>query len=231
MLTLVEEWINKQDQEDGTPSWWLTIPVDREFQQDEIEYQHSSFVAPLKLEVPNFRVINGFEFRFLFYEVPGEPKVKKIPTFLRGVLEDLRQLSERLSTQYGWTVAQATTFVLTDEAPSISAITYGLKERELPSLTRIMLDIDPTLSPKEVGEFYRRIRQEVLGARHRDMTEKHLQLAIFAATRPDGVTWAKRMDEWNNTHPDEWNYEDSAQFAHDCILARKRLLGTEKGEA
>jgi hypothetical protein len=143
------------------------------------------------------------------------------------VLERLRQLCERLAKQYGWAEAQATTFVLTGEAPLISTITHNLKERELPSLTRIVLEIDPTLAPKEVGEYYRRIRQEVVGARHREMTDKHLQLALFAAMRPDGETWAKRMAEWNETYPAEWEYEDSAQFAHDCIQARKRLLMTE----
>lgn len=227
LLTQVETWINEQAEEDGLPTWWITTSVPREFVEEEIEFHNSSLVAPLEMEIPNFRVIQGFIFRFLFYELPEEPQVKKIPTFVGGVLERLRKLCERLSKQYGWTEAQANTFVLTGEAPQISAITHNIKERELSSLTRIVLEIDPTMSPREVGEYYRSIRQEVQGTRHRDMTDKHLQLAIFAAARPDGETWAKRMDEWNRTQSNEWEYEDSTQFAHDCILARKRLLGLE----
>lgn len=227
ILTQVETWLNEQAEKDGLPSWWLTIRVPESFVEEEIEYQNSSWVSPLEVKIPNFRVINGFEFRFLFYEVPDEPSVKKIPTCAGGVLDKLRKLCERLSKQYGWIEVQATTFVLTGEAPPITDITHSLKERELPSLTRIVLEIDPTLSPREVGEYYRKLRQEVLGARHRDMTDKHLQLAIFASTRLNDGTWAERMTEWNKTHSSEWEYEDSVQFAHDCILARKRLLGTE----
>jgi hypothetical protein len=69
-------------------------------------------------------------------------------------------------------------------------LTTASQSRQLPALSRIALTIDPALSPQEVAEHYRQIRQEIMPARHRDLSEKHLQLALFSGTAatPTGHT-------------------------------------------
>ena len=140
-------------------------------------------------------------FRFLFYREPGSDEIREIPTAINGTLEDLRQLSERLAKEYAWTAADATLFVLTNTAPEIRPLTSTSQSRQLPALSRIVLTIDPALSPQEVAEHYRQIRQEIMPARHRDLSEKHLQLAAFSGTHPRLGTWQQKMVKWNSEPP------------------------------
>ena len=161
--------------------------------------------------------------RFLIYREPGSDEIKEIPTAIKGTLEALRQLSERLAKEYAWTEADATLFVLTNHPPEIRPLTSTSQSRQLPALSRIVLTIDPALSPQEVAEHYRQIRQEIMPARHRDLSEKHLQLAAFSGTHPRLGTWQQKMVKWNSDHPD-WTYKEASNFAHDCLQARRRVL-------
>jgi hypothetical protein len=94
-----------------------------------------------------------------------------------------------------------------------------------------VLRIDPTLSRAEVGIEYQRIRQQVLGRRYRPLSNKHLELARFAASQPQ-VRGAARREAWNAychaEHPKEtqWLYglDKANNFSRDIALARKRLL-------
>ena len=104
-----------------------------------------------------------------------------------GTLDALRQVSEHLSRHYGWEEGWATEFVLTDRIPPIRPIESSSSlPSTFTSLARIVLTIDPALSPKEVMDKYRAERTQLAGNRHRDLSEKHLQLAAFTSSRPAG---------------------------------------------
>src|SRR5262249_38025468 len=156
----------EQAEADGPHTWWISeVPTpdlgfdlalgvmmarglfDREEQPVALELE----VAPRK---------DDFLFHFLKYSIPGSEEWKEIPTAVGGTLEHLRWLSEKLAKEYGWTEAEATVFVLTGIVPKIKAISSNLQFKQLPSLSRIELTIDPTLSPQEVAEHYRQIRQD-----------------------------------------------------------------------
>jgi hypothetical protein len=240
-LDAVEEWIHKQAEADGRHTWWLTaIPFlqNSRLENSQLDLalgtliRHGLFERQKQITYTsnNFEVLLGAEnffFRFLAYSVPESEEKKEIPTRYEGKLERLRQLSERLAQEYGWTEAQSTVFVLTGAVPEITPVTSSFQSRQLPALSRIVLTIDPALSPKEVAEQYRMARQEAIAGRHRELSEKHMQLAIFAAKHSDNETWAEKMAEWNKTHPEEWRYGEVANFSHDCLQARRRLLRSE----
>jgi hypothetical protein len=233
-LESVEGWIQEEAKLDGPHTWWLSgVPLPREYPMDvlmEAFLQHGIFEReerPLGLELQASPRPEDFTFHFLAYGVPGSEEKKEIPVSVNGLLERLRTLSIPLAEEYGWNEAEATLFILTGAVPEIKAVTSTFQSRRISALSRIVLTLDPALSPKEVAEQYRRIRQEVIPGRHRDLSEKHMQLALFAANRSEGQTWVDKMAEWNKTHAAEWKYEEVANFAHDCLQARRRLLRSE----
>jgi hypothetical protein len=105
-------------------------------------------------------------------------------------LDRLRRLSERLARENRWTEAASTSFVLADITPRVqtSEVTIGLHPSPL-ALSRITLTVDPTLPPSIVAEEYKQVRDAVLGARYRSLTEKHLALADFADEFCGAVAW------------------------------------------
>jgi len=254
-LEAVEEWILEQSKSDGQPTWWLEkITLPGTFMHESFEKLSPdaglvlSNIKPdgymkyypdkeprdqfelrllLPFSIPTRSLMEYFRFRMLAYGVPGNNEEKKIPTSINGVLERLRLLSEGLAQKYDWMEAEATLFILTGSIPEISQVSSAVLDRPLSALSRIVLTLDPSLSPKEVAEYYRKVREDVIGTRHRELSEKHMQLAIFAATQPEERKWSDKMAEWNRTHPAEWKYEEVANFSHDCLQARRRLLRSE----
>ena len=231
----VTNWIQEKAREDEPATWWVKdypIPSDQLVHhiivnttsegvtQHKLELHIPQSPLPLGINMPLSQCLT---FRFLFYREPDNDEIKEIPTAMNGTLEALRQLSERLAEEYAWTAADATLFVLTNTAPEIRPLTSTSQPRQLPALSRIVLTIDPALSPQEVAEHYRQLRQEIMPARHRDLSEKHLQLAAFSGTHPRLGTWQQKMVEWNSIHPD-WAYKEASNFAHDCLQARRRVL-------
>jgi hypothetical protein len=162
----------------------------------------------------------GSQTQVLAYALPSDVWEHCLPTTANGVLERLRQISDRLSRHYRWQEAQATIFVLTGRVPLVPPAEAKI-EREA-----IVLTADPSLTPRQVADYYRQFRKEVLaGSRIKALSLKHLQLAAFAADRPNGESWAKKREAWNRSVPKkEWHYKNDAYFRRDCFQAQRRLL-------
>lgn len=146
----------------------------------------------------------------------------RVATIDLSPLDDLRQVSERLSGRFEWPAAVATVWVLTGFALPVREIRWTHETAEEPAFSRLTLRVDPTATPVEVARAYGALRTRVLGARHRDQTEKHLQLATVALERSD--TWSSEMRGWNDAYP-EWRYSEWKIFQRDAAKALKRLRG------
>ena len=172
--------------------------------------------------------IRSVGFKILEYASP-DGWVRNVPIVVGSTLDRLRRLGERLATEYKWSNAQATAFILADRIPLIGSLVITQKFHSRPLLSRIVIEVDPTLSPREVLEAYRRKRIEILPfRRYRNLTNKHIQLALFNAKLSKGKTWAVKMAEWNKSQPPEWAYKDVGNFCHDSLEARRHLLVVEK---
>jgi hypothetical protein len=227
-LEEIEEWIQQQAQKDGPSTNWLSnIPISR-MKEDELMKQMLGITPDtenLSLEIPINQIMRYISQQIHLLQYPGlDGWERSIPTAVGGVLEYLRELGDGLAKKYKWSNQQATAFILTGRIPLISPINITLQTSSRALSSRIVLDIDPTLSPAEVARHYRRSRKKMIATHHRNLSEKHMQLAIFNSMRPDNETWAIKMDEWNKTQQVEWKYKTVSNFAHDCIQARNRLL-------
>lgn len=226
----VDGWIKRQAEEDGPASLWLTVPVPTGTKVRSFT-TFATTEPPLTIseETPAILIQRQYlSYISLLVGVDEDP-TREMPTAEEGVLEQLRQLSEALARHYGWDAALATNFVLTGEAPLVPSVEI---RRSYPSnfttLARISLTVDPALSPREVADHYRRVRAEIVGARHRDQSEKHMRLATFTAARPTGESLRKRMAAWNKQYP-RWKYPRESNFGRDCKQAIQRLLHPDYG--
>ena len=97
-----------------------------------------------------------------------------------------------------------------------------------PISSRITMEIDPTLTPKEVAEQYKKLRALLIGARYRSMSKKNLRLAEFYDVhKPKDTTWDALMNKWNHSQAREWKYARYENFARDCKQAWHRLMGRD----
>ena len=122
-------------------------------------------------------------------------------------------------------------FVLTEEYVPIIDPVIGEVHFTSPysALSRIVLKIDPKVSPRDVGEQYRALREGVLEPRHRDINAKHRHPAVFYSERGKETTWRDLMSEWNRVsgNRDGWGYRSIPRFRQDSITALNRLLNPD----
>ena len=98
-------------------------------------------------------------------------------------LDRLRSIARKLSDYYRLDRIDALEFVLTSEPPLTAAVECSIRlQHQMPMCSRIVLEVDPMCTPKEVQEVYARVRREEFGALRR-MEDKHLRLAVFAMKR------------------------------------------------
>ena len=142
-----------------------------------------------------------------------------------SLLGELSEISARLAGEYGWSQAEAVTFLLTDYTPPIVPARYKIEAGQtgIPALRRIVLTVDPAVAPQRVAEVYRSARQKTLpGGRVRDLSEKHRLLALFAARHPRDIAPDDLMAAWNEQYP-SMRYQTRAFFVRDCRAALAHL--------
>jgi hypothetical protein len=214
----LETWLEDRAKADGPATNWLDLPLPSTHRLT-LDAK-AGFVPTPPLMVSEKWGARGSQTRVLAYASPSDAWERCLPTAANGVLERLRQISERLSGRYRWQEAQATIFILTGRAPLVRPAEPKI-EREA-----IVLTVDPSLTPRQVADYYRQFKKSILGgSRIKALSSKHLQLAAFAADRPSEETWAKKMQAWNRSVPKkEWHYKNDAYFRRDCLQAQRRLL-------
>jgi hypothetical protein len=173
---------------------------------------------------PGFETIDGLPVirryvETIEYATPDERFVQHAGSTTQ--LEPLRQLSVALAKHYGWQPAQATVFVLTGAAPIVSPVRVQTAIPRAKASARIKLDIDPTVTPREISRHYAHARSNLISERPR-RSERTYRLAIFADAHPEG-TWGERMNVWNDEHPDA-RYNHANNFQRDATRALSRVL-------
>jgi hypothetical protein len=173
----------------------------------------------------------GIQREVLDYAIPDEAWIRRIPIAYGGILARLQQLSRKLAERYRWQPALATVYVLTGLIPVMQPIQHHCDWSSIKTpagsvtaLSRIVLTLDPTLTPDEVGAAFQRIRQSLLGAKWRDLGNKQLALARFTLHREEEESWPQRMEAWNKEVNQPWSYTHASNFKRDCHNALKKLL-------
>ena len=217
----IENWIQVQTRADGTSDWIaLALPPGHRVIYDVDNPYRPAVVPPWETTITE--AVEHGRWPTLHYGLPDEEE-RQIAISAGGVLEELARVSDFLSEAYCWTQAQAVLFLLTGETPRLTRIRQAVRYRLPQALTRITLEIDPTVSPREVAEWYSIVRTEIVGGRHRDQSDKHLKLAEFATTRPVGETWRASKTRWNTAFP-TWSYSGVQNFERDAKAAVQRLV-------
>jgi len=159
----------------------------------------------------------------LNYIVPGKKHMGAIPINKDGILGQLKRLAE--SFKDFWPEAWAVHFILTGEVRpvSIGTITFRQTSRAL----KIILELSPYLTGKEVQEIYFRERKSFLKmatgkTKVRELTDRHIELAVFGVKELG--SWTKKMQKWNTRYP-QWKYSSKGTFARDVRTAYERITG------
>jgi hypothetical protein len=227
----VKGWIERLSAEEVSGQIYSTalvtvpVPLGTEVEVDETGVY---FTPSLVLEhVPHAQASWGST--ILKYLPEGAEWQDVIKVCPGGVLDRLRRLSNMLADRYQWSESTATVFVLTGVPPLVDDVTSS-EQRDLvrPVLSRIVLTVDPTVSPKRLAVLYSRWRTTALGPRYRPQTSKSLRLAVAAARgRNEGLSWRSCMREWNEKYAPEFGdkrYRDVSNFTRDALRALRRLL-------
>lgn len=221
----VEGWVKQQAEKDGPLTRWVSVPLPpgRDVRFPQGSPQGFPYPDP-PFEVGESHPVHGLSSRSLAYSAPGDKWMRRVYVAAEGTLDQLKTASQWLANRYGWHESQASVFVLTGITPLITLMVIAPHLKGSYSATsRITLTVDPALSPKRVAEAYRNIRDKMLGQRHRSLSQKHTQLALFAAERPEDETWKEWMKLWNRKYP-KWKYDQESNFGRDAEKARERLL-------
>jgi hypothetical protein len=151
----------------------------------------------------------------------------RLLTVVDPLLVKLARLALRLSECWFFSEAAATNFILTGRIPSVWRYRGEQKVKMISKnpLSRIVLELDPDMSPVEVAEVYRMVRNEVKGkrARVRPVSERTAVLAGWVVNRPEEEAWRARRLAWNREYP-EWNCGSDNNFARDAHAAVRRLM-------
>ncbi len=210
-----DEWIRLRGAEDGPPTWWDVARVPRILQNT-----HCYVEAPDEGSLRGYRKLIACDDRYAIgIEIGSESRALKyvasdgtvwhIPTAAGGVLEHLRALAHKVAAEAGWFEAEAATYVLTGEPPSVPLIRETIvrrPDRPEPGGDRITLEINPRVSPRAVTQRYTVLRREQM---RRTRSSAHTVDARYAAIlgfwQDHGdCNQHERVRQWNAAYP-EWH--------------------------
>ena len=200
----VATWARKRAKRE-TPTRWIRVPDDDKDNPDVRSYSRDLLLFP-----------------------DGDNWESAVAVKHGSLLDRLRVISEQLARQFGWQTGQATAFVLTNVTPEpfMGSSSWSLRA-PYPARSRIILELNPRMSPERVMKYYRKVRAEILGkrTRHRAIKERSAQLAVFAAkVRNSNRTWQEAQEVWNDEYPD-WAYSRTPGFIDAARTSYERVTG------
>ena len=211
----VTAWIERRAKTDGEPTMWVTVPM--------------GAATASRKDVSD---AGGRWTSRLLEWVGDERSVQVVKTRHGGALDRLRGVAGTVAERYGWSSAHAARFVLTGEPPGVTlaTVTRDLVRVPFPAAGRITMNVSSRMTPDRVRELFLEVREESLAGskRVKPISEKHAELAVFAAEHRRGMTWAEAMRSWNRQHP-PWFYDDKNRFTRDSRSAYRRVTGEKLG--
>jgi hypothetical protein len=150
-------------------------------------------------------------------EKPPEP----VPARPRGTLYPLHMSLDSwcrmCESKFGWEKAQTMAWIVCKGRPPETALataSYQMRREEQTDTTsRVVLALDPALTPSEVAEAYIHARRQIVEPsrqRVRPMSVKALRLAEFALQQPEDIEaalWARWIRKWSKRYP-AWSCGD-----------------------
>jgi len=221
----VEAWIARQGAADGPPTLFLSVPLPKS--NSLVWTSDGSLLTRKRIDTTAGGSIISTSRIFLEFATPSGSFTQYQPVSITGVLNRLRMLSQKLASDYRWREAQATTFVLADLAPTLPIFSFSVHHGLLPVADRLLLDVDPSVSPRELAILYRKALRKTYSEGRERVTDKHLRLAAFAAHRPKGQTLAQGRKVWNRENPD-LKYEYHTNFGRDLQDALRKVRLTKE---
>jgi len=217
----VEAWLKEAAQADGPATMFFRGLPAEDSPDAELE-PVLQYGAMLPL-YGNSGLRHQLRFSDLHYGAPTSHWTQRIPVKELGTLDTLRHRSAGLAKWYGWTSAQATLFLLTNLVPVVNEIDCHVRDFPAPirGRTRVVLEVDPQLTPGQVAAAFREARTRLLGRGTRSLSDKHLRLAQIWALREERS--GELMKIWNETYP-HWDYDSLRQFNRDVSVARRRVV-------
>jgi hypothetical protein len=215
----LEAWIKRQASADGPPTLLISVPLP---QGDSIKMTEQGLVTTQPLDTTGKNAALSASSVLLDFGIPGVASTQHQPISISGALNQIRMVSDKLASDYGWQKAQATVFLLTDLVPVLENFSFSVRHGLLPIADRLSLTVDPSLSPRELMGLYRKVLQRVYGDDRQRVTDKHLRLAAFAVNRPENQTLADGMKVWNRQNPD-LAYEYHTNFGRDLKDAMRKV--------
>lgn len=224
----IEEWLRARAEEDGPATRYITdlpLPPGTEVKGPPSR----AFTEPPTSLAEESPAWFGWKIKMVSYHRHDSRWPFRLPIAHGGVLDHLRGISQDLVKAFDWTEAAATTFVVTGTVPVVAAVgvRYSVRHKR-PALSRVSLNVDLAVSPRDLMKYYSDVRQGLVqGRRYRPMSRKSLQLAEFRARCPPAESWEESMTRWNEdaakAEPD-WQYNDAERFGHDCRVALSTLM-------
>jgi hypothetical protein len=223
-----------------------TVSVDPPGLSETVE---DTFYDPPRLAPKRPRYKDGTDGQALYY-VNERGRPRYVSVWDRSVLEELRNVSERLARWYRWEPSQATMFVLTGATPAVPALKVGTSVKfseehheDKPASpeyldAKVIIEASPWVPEERVTKAYRKAKRKVMGTSggkppklknlilFRFVTEKIEPACRRGGTRmPNGKGLVR---EWNEAHP-EWKYKnsvgdlDTRRFWRDYNRIRKTI--------
>jgi len=228
----IEPWIIQKAKTEGKPTRFLHgLPLENE-QRVTLAKDGNVRVSPPFKEVSYAQSSKG---HFISYWSDEGGEIKRVPVRVGGVLDKLRLLSYELSLELGWEPQEAVTFILSDYVPIREGITVEVHiNSKQPLANRIQLDIDPTMSPKQVAQAYSQTRKDFFKNQRRQ-TLKSQTLALFHAKyvvhTERRLNRRDQLREWNKFcskgrgWESDWQYQESNldNFQRDSLNAYRQL--------
>lgn len=161
-----------------------------------------------------------------FIEYPAAGAVARLHVAPNTVIDELRQLSERLSAAHPWQRAQATAFVLTGAIPiaQLFRMTGSIGSHD----PRYSVEVDARVPVDMISKACLATQRSLLGRRKRLPRERGINLAVMDLENP-GISDGALLRLFNETYP-------ASAFGDDLRAMRQarrdtlRCLGAVPGQ-
>jgi Type I restriction enzyme R protein N terminus (HSDR_N) len=232
-LDEIPDWLEDRAAADGGATVWWRFPLPhggRGYDWREPFGEWLMTTAGYMNDLGRTFTPAGWSIELLEFLVPDSHWVHSMPIANDGTLARLKHLAGDLVSAFPvWREASAVTFCLSGKIPAIPPATVGTSAAwRYPALGRATLELDPSMSHKEVARLYDKARQ--MGDRVFPKMPSRMEVELALMTGDVDLASGMhdellgRMADWNANHP-KMPYDSVETFAKAAEVARAAVLG------